>query len=109
MNSPSIRPASDRPGGGRTVGGRPIPLALHHQDALRHAHGGISGLVGISRDITERKSAEEKLKLYAAELEAARDVQEKNTRKLTKAFEELELPRHERRPPAKRRASSWPI
>ena len=40
-------------------------------------------------DITERKRAEEKLKRYAAELEAARDVQEQNTRELTKAFDEL--------------------
>ena len=56
---------------------------------LRGTHGRITGLVGISRDITERMLAEEKLKRYAAELEAARDVQEQNTRELTKAFEEL--------------------
>jgi PAS domain S-box-containing protein len=56
---------------------------------LRGAHGRTTGLVGISRDITERMRAEEKLKRYAAELEAARDVQEQNTRELTKAFEDL--------------------
>ena len=56
---------------------------------LRGAHGHITGLVGISRDITERMRAEEKLKRYAAQLEAARDVQEKNTRELTKALDDL--------------------
>jgi PAS domain S-box-containing protein len=56
---------------------------------LRDTHGRIAGLVGISRDITERMRAEEELKRYAAELEAARDEQEKNTRELTKAFDEL--------------------
>jgi PAS domain S-box-containing protein len=56
---------------------------------LRDAEGWITGLVAISRDITESKQAEEKLKRYAAELETARDVQEKNTRELTEAFEEL--------------------
>ena len=39
---------------------------------LRDTHGRVTGLVGISRDITERMRAEEKLKRYAAELEAAR-------------------------------------
>jgi PAS domain S-box-containing protein len=58
---------------------------------LRDAHGRITGLVGISRDITERMRAEEQLKRYAAELEAARDVQEQNTRELTKAFDELDI------------------
>jgi PAS domain S-box-containing protein len=56
---------------------------------LRDTQGHITGLVGISRDITERMRAEEKLRRYAAELEAARDVQEENTRELTKALEEL--------------------
>jgi len=56
---------------------------------LRDTHGRITGLVGISRDITERMRAEEKLKRYAAELEAARDVQAQNTRELSKAFEDL--------------------
>ena len=56
---------------------------------LRDARGHVTGLVGISRDISDRKRAEEALKRYAAELEAARDVQERNTRELTRAFEEL--------------------
>ena len=47
--------------------------------------------LGVINDITERKRAEEKLKRYAADLEAARDVQEQNTRELTKAFEELAI------------------
>jgi PAS domain S-box-containing protein len=53
------------------------------------AHRQIVGHLAILNDITERKRAEEKLKRYAADLEAARDVQEKNTRELTTAFEEL--------------------
>jgi PAS domain S-box-containing protein len=56
---------------------------------LRDTHGHITGLVGMSRDITDRMRAEEELKRYAADLEAARDVQEQNTRELTKAFDEL--------------------
>jgi PAS domain S-box-containing protein len=56
---------------------------------LRNAHGHIIGLVGISHDITERMRSEESLKRYAAELEAARDVQERNTRELNMAFDEL--------------------
>jgi PAS domain S-box-containing protein len=47
------------------------------------------GIYALYLDVTERKRAEEKLKRYAAELEAARDVQEKNTRELTQAFDEL--------------------
>jgi PAS domain S-box-containing protein len=58
---------------------------------IHDAQGRITGLVGISRDITERMRAEEKLKRYAAELEAARDVQEQATRELTKAFEDLAI------------------
>jgi len=57
--------------------------------SLRDAQGNIIGTFGISRDVTERKQAEEKLKRYAEELEAARDAQEQHTRELTKAFEEL--------------------
>ena len=49
----------------------------------------IVGTYGVYVDVTERKRAEEKLKRYAAELEAARDAQEQNTRELTKAFDEL--------------------
>jgi PAS domain S-box-containing protein len=56
---------------------------------LRDVHGNILGTFGISRDVTERKRAEQELKRYAAELEAARDVQEQNTRELTRAFEDL--------------------
>ncbi len=56
---------------------------------LWDANGHLTGLVGISRDITERVQAEETLKRYAAELETARDMQEQSTRELTKAFEEL--------------------
>ena len=55
----------------------------------RDTRGCITGLVGISRDITERTLAEEKLKLYAGELEAARDRQQANTRELTQALDDL--------------------
>ncbi|HMD83226.1 MAG TPA: response regulator [Terriglobia bacterium] len=58
-------------------------------DVCRNEKGTVSQMTGVTWDITERKRAEEKLKLYASELEAARDVQEQNTRELTKAFEEL--------------------
>jgi len=51
--------------------------------------GEVAGTYGLYVDITDRKGAEEKLKRYAADLEAARDVQEQNTRELTKAFEDL--------------------
>src|SRR5208337_28579 len=51
---------------------------------LRDTYGHVTGLVGISRDMTERMHAQEELKRYAADLEAARDVQEQNTRELTK-------------------------
>jgi len=51
--------------------------------------GKIVGTYGLYLEITERRHAEEKLKRYAAELEAARDAQEQNTRELTKAFNEL--------------------
>jgi len=78
---------------GRVEGARLADGQFRHLSTikmpLRDAHGRITGLVGISRDITERMGAEEKLKRYAAELEAARDVQEQNTRELTKAFEDL--------------------
>ena len=56
---------------------------------LRNLRDRITGLVGISRDITDRMIAEEKLKTYATELEVARDMQERNARDLTRAFEEL--------------------
>jgi PAS domain S-box-containing protein len=46
-------------------------VPLHDKD------GSITGIVGIDRDITERKRAEEKLKRYAAELERSnRDLDE---------------------------------
>ncbi len=51
--------------------------------------GKITGTYGLYLDVSERRRAEEKLQQYAAELEAARDVQERNTRELTRAFEEL--------------------
>jgi two-component system, sensor histidine kinase and response regulator len=51
--------------------------------------GRIVGTYGLYLDITERNRAEERLKRCAADLEAARDVQEQNTRELTKAFDEL--------------------
>lgn len=54
-----------------------------------HVDGKLVASYFMYHDITERKRAEEKLKRYAAELEAAREVQEKNTLVLTKAFEEL--------------------
>ena len=56
---------------------------------LRDSSGSIVGLVGISRDITDRIRSEEKLERYAADLELARDAQEQNTRQLTQAFDEL--------------------
>ena len=56
---------------------------------LREAHGNIVGTFGVSRDVTDRKRAEEKLTLYAAELEDARDAREQNTRELSEAFEEV--------------------
>lgn len=56
---------------------------------LRDSQGRITGLVAISRDITESTRAEEKLKQYAAELEVARDHQEADTCELTQALEDL--------------------
>lgn len=47
------------------------------------------GIYGLYLDISERRRAEQKLKRYAAELEAARDVQERNTAELTRTLEEL--------------------
>jgi PAS domain S-box-containing protein len=55
------------------------------------AQGKVVAYLGVMNDITARKHAEEKLKLYTSELEAARDVQEQNTRELTKAFEDLAI------------------
>ncbi len=57
--------------------------------SLHDVKGATIGTLGISRDVTERKQVEEDLKRYAADLETARDRQEKNTRELTKAFAEL--------------------
>lgn len=54
-----------------------------------HVHGKLAGSYGIYHDMTERREAEEKLQRYAADLEAARDNQEKNTLVLTAAFKEL--------------------
>ncbi len=51
--------------------------------------GKMVGRVWSFRDITERKKAEEELKRYAEELEAARKVQEEDTKKLVKLVEEL--------------------
>ena len=53
------------------------------------AQGKAVAYLGVMNDITERKCAEEKLKRYTAELEAARDLQEQKTRELTRALEEL--------------------
>ncbi len=47
------------------------------------------GIYELYLDITGRKRGEEELKRYAAELEAARDAQERNTRELTQALEDL--------------------
>lgn len=44
-------------------------------------------------DITERKEAEEELRQYAQDLEAARDWQEDNAARLSKVVEELDLAR----------------
>jgi PAS domain S-box-containing protein len=57
---------------------------------LRDSRGKIVGIVGNSRDITERKRAEEELRRYAAELETARAEQEENERRLHRLVEELE-------------------
>jgi PAS domain S-box-containing protein len=51
--------------------------------------GETAGLYGLYLDVTERKRAEEKLKRYAADLEAARELQKQNARELTGAFEDL--------------------
>jgi PAS domain S-box-containing protein len=56
---------------------------------LRDSRGKIAGIVGINRDITERKRAEEELKRYAQDLEVAREAQEKNATQLARAFEQL--------------------
>jgi len=84
----SGQPLTDRVESARLADGQFLWLSTIKMP-LRDTRGRITGLVGISRDITERMRAEEKLKRYAAELEAARDVQEQNTRELTKAFEDL--------------------
>ncbi|HEY2015476.1 MAG TPA: PAS domain S-box protein [Bryobacteraceae bacterium] len=44
-----------------------------------------------ARDITVRKDAEEKLKVYAQELESARQLQEENHARLAQVVKELEL------------------
>jgi PAS domain S-box-containing protein len=66
-----------------------IHVLANRGDVCRNPKGTVSQMTGVTWDITELKRAEEKLKGYAAELEAARDVQEQNTRELTQAFEEL--------------------
>ena len=53
--------------------------------------GKIVGTYGLYLDVSERRRAEEKLKRYALELEAARDLQQQNTGALTKAFDELSI------------------
>jgi PAS domain S-box-containing protein len=57
---------------------------------LRDSRGKIVGIVGNSRDITERKRAEEDLQRYAAELERAKAGQEENARHLRRLVQELE-------------------
>jgi two-component system sensor histidine kinase/response regulator len=47
-----------------------------------------------ARDITERKQAEEDLKCYARELEAAKLIQEENAARLAQLVKELEAAKH---------------
>jgi PAS domain S-box-containing protein len=51
--------------------------------------GKIAGTYGLYLNVTERKRAEEKLKRYATELEAAKLVQEKHTGELARLVDEL--------------------
>jgi PAS domain S-box-containing protein len=54
-----------------------VTWVLTSKEPLRDADGKIIGTFGISRDITELKAANEKLRLYAARLEASnRDLQD---------------------------------
>ncbi len=63
---------------------------------LRDVEGRIMGTLGISRDITGRKRAEEELTRYARDLAAAKRVEEENATRLAQLVKELEV--------AKRRA-----
>jgi PAS domain S-box-containing protein len=56
----------------RTKSGRAINV-LHNVRVLRNEKGEFVGTQGIARDITKRKRAEEKLKLYSRALEEAMD------------------------------------
>ena len=55
------------------------------------------GMTGVTRDITERKKAEEALAQRAAELEMATHVAEKNASELANALEEVKAAERERR------------
>jgi len=56
---------------------------------LRNNEGQVIGLVGISRDITERKEAEEKVRQANAELASSKEELEKVLADLRKSHEEL--------------------
>lgn len=57
--------------------------------ALRDNDGKIIGTYGISRDITEQKTAEEELKQYAADLERTKSQLEENADRLSHLVKEL--------------------
>jgi len=56
---------------------------------LCDVHGRPFALLGVYEDITERKRAEEALRLYASELESVRAVQEENATRLRQLVEDL--------------------
>ena len=68
------------------------------------------GLVyAAARDVTDRKTAEEALRRYAAEMERAKIEQEQNAERLAQLVKRARRRAPERDPaPPARRASSWP-
>jgi two-component system, sensor histidine kinase and response regulator len=68
--------------------GRPVRVSTR-KTAVRDDQNRVTGVVGLSMDITERKAAEEKLAAYSAELEAARAAQERDAESLRRLVQEL--------------------